>query len=52
MICGASDGEIRQGTFHSRTGHWHEYITANSSVPETRSLVMINIDEQKRSQHK
>ena len=52
VICGASDGEIRQGTFHSRTGHWYEYITAKSSVPETRSLVMINIDEQKRSQHK
>ncbi|MGO2795826.1 MAG: GGDEF domain-containing protein [Lactobacillus delbrueckii] len=51
VICGASDGEIRQGTFHSRTGHWYEYITAKSSVPETRSLVMINIDEQKRSQH-
>lgn len=51
VIFGASDGEIRQGTFHSRTGHWYEYITAKSSVPETRSLVMINIDEQKRSQH-
>lgn len=50
-IFGASDGEIRQGTFHSKTGHWYEYITAKSSVPETRSLVMINIDEQKRSQH-
>lgn len=50
-IFGASDGEIRQGTFHSKTGHWYEYITAKSSVPDTRSLVMINIDEQKRSQH-
>lgn len=51
VIFGASDGEVRQGTFHSRTGHWYEYITAKSSVPDTRSLVMINIDEQKRSQH-
>lgn len=51
VIFGASDDEVRQGTFHSRTGHWYEYITAKSSVPDTRSLVMINIDEQKRSQH-
>lgn len=51
VIFGANDDEVRQGTFHSRTGHWYEYITAKSSVPDTRSLVMINIDEQKRSQH-
>ncbi|MGM9905391.1 EAL domain-containing protein [Lactobacillus sp.] len=47
----ASDaGQIRKGIFHSKTGHWYEYITAKASVPGTRSLVMINIDEQKRSE--
>lgn len=50
-LYGSKDRGIQQGIFHSEAGHWYEYITASASVPETRSLVMINIDEQKRSQH-
>lgn len=41
---------IQQGIFHSEDGHWYEYITASASVPDTYSLALINIDEQKRGE--
>lgn len=32
------NGQLHQGIFHSEAGHWYEYVTADASVPGTRSL--------------
>ncbi|GHV97932.1 hypothetical protein lacNasYZ03_00480 [Lactobacillus nasalidis] len=49
-IFGGADGRIHQGIFHAKAGNWYEYITATASVPDTYSLVLINIDEQKHNE--
>ena len=49
-LYGSKDRGIQKGIFHSKAGHWYEYITASASVPDTYSLALINIDEQKRGE--